>query len=176
MRTVYLAGPILHCTDAEASDWRRMVCNNLAPSHITGISPLRCEPIIGERYEIQYSDPKFGTARAIGSKNIFDVRTCDMTLAYLPRYQGTWDTMNPLDQSDENVMERLAWHQSYGTIAELAWAHMAGKPTILVSNDPEVYNHPVLSACAGWVLPTLDDAIDVVIGVLGGYVPGGKNV
>lgn len=156
MKTVYLAGPILACDKSEANDWRIYVADKLLPHNIIGISPLRCEPLIGDRYSMEYSDPKFGTARAIGSKNVYDVRNCDMTLAYLPL---------PPDGR----------HQSYGTIIELAWAHMIGRPALLVTNDPTVSEHPVINACAGWMLDDLDDAIEVLIGVLAGYV-GGKNV
>lgn len=149
-KTVYLAGPIAGCDIGEANDWRRSVRSLLEPYNIEGISPLRCEPITGPRYLPEYADPKFGTARAIASKNVFDVRHCDMTLCYLPR----------------ELNER---RPSYGTIIELAWAHIIGKPTILVSDDPYVRRHPVIQACAGWQLDTLDDGIEVVVGVLGDY-------
>lgn len=153
---VYLAGPILGCTGAQANDWRVSVASTLAAYKITGISPLRCEPLRGERYGMGYDDPRFGTARAIASKNLFDVETCEMTLAYLPK--------PPADR-----------HQSYGTIVEIAWAKKAGRPAIVVTDDPEIKNHPCILACAAWVLDTLPEAIDVCIGILGGYV-GGKNV
>ena len=97
-----------------------------------------------------HADPKFGTARAIGSKNVFDVRHCDMTLAYLPR-----------EYNDRRP--------SYGTICELAWAHMIGKPTILVTDCPILLEHPVISACASWLLTDLEEAIEVIVGVLGDY-------
>lgn len=154
--TVYLAGPIFGCDKTEANDWRFYVANKLSAKNILGVSPLRCEPLVGQRYSHGTQDPKFGTARAIASKNMFDVRNCDITLAYLP---------TPLDGR----------HQSYGTICELAWASMIAKPTILVSDDPSVLNHPVVNACAGWVLTDLDEALEVMIGILGGY-NGGKNV
>lgn len=150
MKSVYLAGPIAGCDQAEANDWRHTVQAKLRSHGINGISPLRCEPLIGDRYMLNYADPKFGTARAIGSKNIFDVRHCDMTLAYLPR----------------EINERRL---SYGTIIELAWAHMIGKPTILVTDDPAVREHPVVNVCAGWLLGTLDEAAEVLVGVLGDY-------
>lgn len=154
-RYVYLAGPIGGCTQAEANDWREMVADALPPE-IVGISPLRCEPLVGERYGLHYADPMFGTARAISSKNLMDVRQCDVTLAFLPR----WAT------------ERAP---SYGTVIEMAWAHALGKPVILVTDDEHVREHAVVNACAGWVLPTLREATDLLVGLFGGYV-GGKNV
>jgi nucleoside 2-deoxyribosyltransferase len=150
MPTVYLAGPIAGCNQAEANDWRVEVRGKLANFGVVGISPLRCEPIVGERYMLNYADPKFGTARAISSKNLFDVRHCDMILAYLPR----------------DINER---RPSYGTICELAWAHVLGKPTVLVTDDPVLREHPVINVNAGWVLDTLDEAVEVLVGVLTVY-------
>ena len=157
--TVYLAGPIMGCTKTEANDWRIEFAQNLAYNDIRGVSPLRCEPLIGERYSMDNADPKFGTARVIAAKNMFDVLNCDMTLAYIPK--------PPVG---------VAMYHSFGTMCELAWAKMASKPTILVSDDPYILEHPVLGANAGWLLDNLDDALEVINGVLGGYTLGGKNV
>lgn len=145
--TVYLAGPILGRTHGEANEWRDDLRARLEDHGIQGISPLRCEPLIGERYSTEYPDPKFGTPRAIASKNMTDVRRCDMTLCYMPK--------------------GLTF--SKGTLIELAWAHAFNKPTILVSDDPGTVNHPVVQSCAGWVLDNLDDAYDVIVGILGDY-------
>lgn len=153
-RTVYLAGPILGRTKAEANDWRHWAADRLDQQGVIGISPLRCEPITGERYGLgNAADPRFGTARAIAAKNRLDVRMCDMTLCFFPPDM-------PL---------------SKGTLGELFWADAYEKPTILVSSDPEIIDHPVIQAAADWIVPTLDEAIDVIVGVLGGYA-GGKNV
>lgn len=163
MKTVYLAGPIAGCTDSEANDWRKHVSHKLKNWHIMGISPLRCEPLHGHRYatpidmdglKTEQADPRFGTARAIASKNMFDVMNCDMTLCYFPRA----------------VCEQ---RPSYGTVCELAWAKMYGKPAILVTDDPYLGNHPVIGACAGWILSTLDEGVDVITGILGDYARAG---
>ncbi len=156
-QTVYLAGPIMGCTRTEANDWRIEFARQLADNDIRGVSPLRCEPLIGERYSIEHADPKFGTARVIGAKNMFDVLACNMTLAYIP-------------------MPPIGSFHSFGTMCELSWAKMAQKPTILVSNDAFILDHPVLGANAGWLLENLEDALEVIVGVLGGYTIGGKNV
>lgn len=148
--TVYLAGPIKDMTYGQANDWRNFLTEELAKYNIVGISPLRCESLIGDTYTAGYTDPRFGTAKAIGSKNVYDVRNCDMTIAYLPE---------PPD----------GIRHSWGTIAELSWAYILGKPAILVSDDPEVREHPVLQATAGWVVNDLDDAVDICSGILGDY-------
>jgi nucleoside 2-deoxyribosyltransferase len=84
------------------------------------------------------------------------VKNCDMVLAYLPLPPAGRD-------------------QSWGTLMEIAWARALDKQVILVTDDPRVVAHPVVNACAGWVLPHLDDGVEVAVGILGGYV-GGKNV
>jgi hypothetical protein len=155
VRFVYLAGPILGCTEGEANDWRKYVHKRIGPYGIIGISPLRCEPIVGERYTEGSMDPRFGAPRAIAAKNKFDVLKSDMTLAYLPKEMGT------------NV--------SLGTLGEVFWANMADKQVILVSDHPKITAHPVIDAAVNWKLTTLDEACEVIIGVLGGYC-GGKNV
>lgn len=155
-KTVYLAGPIVDMNKAEANDWREYVDGLLASHNIIGISPLRCEPLVGMTYNLSHQDPKFGTPKAIASKNFFDVKNCDMVIAYLP-------------------LPSEGRTQSYGTIIELAWAYAFQKQSIVVTNDPKIQTHPVVQACAGWTLDTLEDAAEVAIGILGGYT-GGKNV
>lgn len=157
---VYLAGPILGCNEGEAHDWRIAVASRLRVHNILGISPLRCEPLRTARYGFgNNDDPLFGTAKAIASKNQMDVRLCEATLAFLPR---NWTGLPE-------------WHQSYGTMQELAWAHAWGKITVTVSDDPDVFKHPVIGVSSGWMLRTLNEATELLIGLLGGYT-GGKNV
>jgi nucleoside 2-deoxyribosyltransferase len=156
---VYLAGPIKGCTEASAKNWREYVAEELERHYITAISPLRCEPLVGERYGVGTDDPKFGTARAIMNKNLYDVRACDAVIAYLP---------------DPATVD--AEHHSWGTMSELSWARALDKMVILVTDDPRIAEHPVLSASAGWVVKSLDDAIEILAGILGGYTGGFPNV
>jgi len=149
-RYVYLAGAITDCNKGEANDWRNIIRLALEQRGIVGISPLRCEPLMGERYQLTNQDPRFGTAKAIASKNFLDVQMCDMTLCYMPR----------------DLNERRL---SVGTLIELAWAHALHKPTILVTDYPFLHEHPVVQANASWVLSTLAEAVDVIVGVLGDY-------
>ncbi len=151
-RYIYLAGPISGCFEAKAVDWRKFICGKLKGSGIVGISPLRCEPPAEDgRFKLSYPDPTFGTARAISSKNLMDVRACDLLLAYFPK-------------------RGLLTEPSYGTVIELGWAKWEGKPTILVTDDPYVRDHSVVNVCSGWVLETLDEALTVIHGLFDDYV------
>jgi len=156
---VYLAGPVLGQTKGQANIWRQQVdaaLRDCTDGQIVGISPLRCEPAIGSVYAANYADPKFGSARAISSKNLYDTKNCDITLVYLPP---------PVKGQPVSL----------GAIIELAWAYALGKPTVLVTEDPRMLSHPLVSTCSSWVVPNLEDAIVLIIGILDGY-EGGKNV
>lgn len=151
MKTVYLAGPIAGCTEGEAKDWRQYIDGKFAAG-IYGVSPLRCEPCYAERYDMdtQKHDHRFGSQRAVAGKNEFDVRNCDIVLAYLPA----------------ELNER---RPSYGTVIEIAWARMLGKQVILVTDDEALRKHPLVDHCANWVLDSLEDAADVINGVMEVY-------
>lgn len=159
-RIVYLAGPINNCTKGEANDWRDYASARLASSRITGISPLRCEPLVGERYGTDYPDPRFGTPSAIASKNRFDVANCDMMLAYFPHEE----------EASTAVCGIYKW-PSVGTIWELGMARMAGKMVIVVCQNIILAKHPVIRT-ADWLLTDLDEGLDVAVGVLQDYAEG----
>ena len=109
MDKVYLAGPMEGCSDDEMLVWRRAATLSFNEG-IKAISPVRI-------------DSKFTTA--IITQNQYDVKECDVTLAYLPK----------------SISDRRC---SYGTICEIAWAHAQNKPVVIVSDDPYVHDHPVI--------------------------------
>ena len=149
---IYLAGPIAGCTQEEATEWRDDVQKSL-PHGIIGISPLRCEPLKeGMRFtedgatEKMWSDP-----RAIATKNWLDTESCDLVLAYLPK-----------ELNDRRP--------SYGTTIEIGWAIGLRKPLIVVSDDVQYMEHPLIRCNASWRLDNLPDAVEVITGLFGDYV------
>ena len=150
---VYLAGPIFGMNAAEANNWREEFRTRLGDIGIIGVSPLRCEPLRGDRYGLgDLTDPRFGTPEAIAAKNFLDVQMCDLTLGYQPR-----------------AADLTFGQGSVGTTIELAWAFALRKPTILVTESAYLRGHGPSKACANWIVPTLDDAYDVISGVLQVY-------
>lgn len=145
---VYLAGPIVGCSESEAKDWRAFV-SDMLDEGIVGVSPLRCEPAVAGFYKGTYDDPLFGTLRAIRSKNIIDVQTCDVVLAYLPK---SMNTRRP----------------SYGTTWEIGMATAYNKPVVVVTDDPTIREHPAFGG-APWVLPTLTDAVVLINSIYAVY-------
>jgi nucleoside 2-deoxyribosyltransferase len=192
---IYLAGPIFGATGAEANDWRRDMTARLAPHGIVGISPLRCEPIVGDRYDVAYADPCFGTPEAILGKNFLDLRACDLTLAYMPappeiremdaiidRMANLADIVEsivgPIDDEakaiaeDVETLRRLARkspQRSIGTIGEISWAYALQKPLAIVTDDPLVRFHPFTLVQPNWRLNTLDEAERLIVGLYSDY-------
>lgn len=169
-RFVYLAGPINGCTKGEANDWRHYTSSRLASAGITGISPLRCEPLVGERYGSSNPDPRFGVATAIASKNRFDVQRCDLMLAWFPpEEQAGW--IREASETNWRPGDEVYRWPSVGTIWEIGMAHMAGTPAIVVCENKILLPHPAIQT-APWVLDTLDEGLDVAVGVLQDYAQG----
>lgn len=146
---IYLAGPITGCNDEGANSWRDDFATRLFQTHphFVGVSPLRCEPIIGDIYKPQYDDNQFGTPEVIGAKNKMDVARCDLTMAYLP-------ADNP---------------PSIGTLQEIGWAAGMGKPIILVTDNGYVRNNAVIKATVPWRFPErphgFQKALEVIEGL-----------
>ena len=149
---IYLAGPIAGLNEQEATEWRSEV-QELLPYGIIGISPLRCEPVKeGMTYTDEgATDPMWSDARAINAKNWLDTESCDLVLAYLPK------VMNDR-------------RPSIGTIIEIGWAIGLRKPLIVVSDDDQYMEHPLIKHNASWRLDNLSDAVEVITGLFGDYV------
>ena len=149
---IYLAGPIAGLTEEEATTWRYDV-NLMLPDNIIGISPLRCEPLKeGMVYtDDGATDKMWSDPRAINSKNWLDTESSDLVLAYLPK-----------EMNDRRP--------SIGTIIEIGWSIGLKKPLIVVSDDKQIMEHPLIECNAAWRLDELDDAVEVIIGLFGDYV------
>ena len=157
---IYLAGPVTNCTNHEANYWREDFIDLLEAcpkdkiwSHgFVGVSPLRCEPLVGARYSTNPKDPE-----AIVAKNKLDVQRCDLTLAYQSGVAG-----EPI---------------SVGTQQEIGWAVGMNKPVILVTDNDYVRNNPVIKATVPWRFryhndkagDGFEEAIEVIEGLFGVY-------
>lgn len=136
---VYLAGPITGATKGQANDWRTAfdsVLKEETDGRIVGVSPLRCEPLMGERYTPEYADPRFGVPQAIQAKNYEDVKRCDISVCYVPKWH--------LEDAGKVTI---------GTICELNWAYCNQKPAILISDIDYVRENAVIKAMTPWRFP-----------------------
>ena len=134
MVKVYLAGPTEGCSDDEMVVWRK-AATMLFDDGIRAISPVRMDSTL---------------TTAIITQNQYDVRECDVTLAYLPK----------------SISDRRC---SYGTICEIAWAHAQNKPVVIVSDDPYVHDHPVIQEI-GVHFDELNTAVEYINQLLSQHV------
>lgn len=152
-KSVYLAGPITGLTYDGGNEWREEVRLDLAKAGITAFSPLRAKNFLREigvldsagTPESKYiglnplSDPK-----GITTRDRFDCTRCDLVL------------MNLLGA------ERI----SVGTMIEAGWADAARRPIVVAMEEDNVHRHAMLNEVAGFIVPTLAEAVAVVKAVL----------
>ena len=155
-KVIYLAGPIAGLNKQEGTAWRDVVSNDLREAsngNIIGISPLRCEPVQpGMKYDEPGAvDKLWSDPRSINAKNWLDTMSSDLVLAYLPK---VYNDRRP----------------SIGTLIEIGWTIGLNKPLIVVSDDNQLLDHPLIKCNAAWRLNELEDAVEVIIGLFGDYV------
>lgn len=147
--TVYLAGPISGLSYEGATDWRNDVCVELAEFGITGLSPMRHkEYLLGETTlaDAYDDDPlkALSTSKAITTRDRWDCQRADLVLMNLAG----------------------ATKVSIGSMIEIGWADAARVPIVGVLGEDDLHYHAMVRECLGWVVPTLEEAVDITIAVL----------
>jgi len=145
--SVYLAGPITGLTFGDSTDWRGHAVLRFAEAGITAYSPLRCKEYLAERGVLDamgYEDRPLSSPKGITTRDRFDVMTKDLILV---NFIGA-----------ETV--------SIGTVMEIAWADLQRKPIVVAMEEGNVHTHAMLTQAAGFIVPTLDEAIDVATAIL----------
>ena len=147
---VYLAGPMSGLSFEEALKWREEFKAKLKDSgneNIHCFSPLRGRKFI-EDYEKfdkdrEYSHP-LGTHKAINTRDHNDVKTSDLVLV---NFLG-------------------AKTISIGTVMEIAWAWSYKKPIVMITDEENIHNHPMIRECVGFFADSLDQAVELVCDIL----------
>jgi nucleoside 2-deoxyribosyltransferase len=144
---VYLAGPINGLLYEEGQDWRNYVSTRL-PVEIRAMSPLRGK--------VQ----QFVRMGKITGTNEDCPLTSQSGLTTRDRFDCT--------RADAVIMNLLgATKVSIGTMIEVGWADLAGRPLILVMEKAgNVHDHPMVKQCAGFRVDNLDDAISTCAAIL----------
>lgn len=143
---VYLAGPIAGMQYGNSTSWREYVARSLTNYHIQTLSPLRGKTYLKDEVHIQdsYEDQVLSSRRGLTTRDRMDVMRCDMVLI---NFDGA---------------DRV----SIGTCIEVGWADAWRKPMVIVMDEKNLHYHAMIRECAGFIVPTLDDAIKVVRHVL----------
>lgn len=143
---VYLAGPITGQTYAECVDWREEAEKLLFEQGMRGISPMRGKEYLKNETSVadEYAQKVSSTQKAITTRDRFDVMRCDAVLV--------------------NFTKEL--QISIGTCIELGWADAFRKPVMLITDSSTKHDHSMVREIAGWTVPTLEIAVDVLASIL----------
>lgn len=149
---VYLAGPITDLQYRDTMEWREAYAARIqAMGHIP-ISPMRGKEYLSRVRRMRregYGDHPTSSPKGIYSRDCFDVRTCEVTLA---RLLGA-----------EIV--------SIGTVMEIQRAHDYGRYILVVMEKKDnIHRHAFLEEACSLIVETDEEAFEV-LEVLGeGYV------
>lgn len=142
---VYLAGPIDGLLFDEANTWRDTAALALAPE-IVAYSPMRGKQSLdnGRKITGAYDASILANSRAITTRDRADCTRADLVIAHLAGAKKV----------------------SIGTVMEIAWADAHRIPLVLIGEDGDCHDHPMIRECAGWRVNTLAEAIYVARSVL----------
>jgi nucleoside 2-deoxyribosyltransferase len=151
--SVYLAGPITGLTYDEGNDWRDAVIEELEAAGIVAYSPLRAKNFLRE----------IGVLDAAGTPD-----SAYMGLNPLSEPKGiTARDRFDATRSDVVLMNLVgAKRVSIGTMIEAGWADAARRPVVIAMEEDNVHRHAMLNEIAGFIVPTLAEAVAVVKAVL----------
>lgn len=138
---LYLAGPVTGLSYKDAINWRNEV-SELLIDDFDCVSPLRGYDVLTNENNIKpsYENSILTTQRAIMFRNCFDVSRIDgMFVCFLNTAKV-----------------------SIGTIMEISLAHWLRKPIVLVMDNNNVHNHPMIMQSTPYVVNTINDGIKLV--------------
>lgn len=149
---VYLAGPISGMEFKDTINWRQYVMDKFHPD-IKGLSPLRKKEYLNTEGILTgtYDDWPLSTQKGIYARDKFDCHRADLLF------------VNFLDCGTDDNGKRAV---SIGTCMEIAWAAHNDTPIVLVMEDGNVHDHPMIREACPFIVDNLDEAIDLVHAIL----------
>jgi len=149
--TVYLAGPITGLTYDDGQEWRDHARAVLRSYGIEAYSPLRAKEYLRDHgvldaggSDSSYADIALSSSSGIVTRDRMDCTTRDLVLANL------------------TGAERV----SIGTAIECGWADAARVPIVCAMEDGNVHDHAMIRGLAGFIVPTLEEAVEVAAAIL----------
>ena len=161
---VYLAGPVLGLTFSDSDEWRTKATALFGKYGVQTCSPLRGKSALKSVGVITDVNPEgiFLGDHAIFTRDVFDVRRCDLVLAnFATAPNDLWRE----DQSGGVMLpaERI----SVGTAMEVMLAWALGKYVVSIVALDSAYQHPFLREASSVVVPTLEKGIWASLVALG---------
>lgn len=151
---VYLAGPVSGLSYEGCVDWREYAKAELSQVGITALNPLRAKDYL--KNETSMPDSVGQLAYEHPLSHVLSSRKGITT-------RDRWDCM----RSDVVIANMIgAEKASIGTAMEIAWADSKRIPVILVEVEGGIHDHAMIHECAGFIVPTLDEALAVAKALL----------
>ena len=149
---VYLAGPIKGLNYNEATEWREQAIAAFRDVGIDAMSPMRAKSYLksegdvgGDKLKDAYEQFPLSTMKAILCRDFNDCTKSQAVIMYL----------------------KGAKIVSIGSTMEVAWAHAARVPVVLVmEKSGNIHEHGLLIEACNFRVETLDEAIHVVKAIL----------
>lgn len=148
---VYLAGPIAKCHFDQVTSWRKEVADKL-PGNVIALDPMR--------------DKDYLTGKVI--KDIKSTHFLTNANGVMSRDRN--DVLFIADLFFANFLG--ASEISKGTMIELGWADSKRIPIILVMEEGNIHNHPMVRQAAHHITDNLEKGIEIVAS----YFSFGKNL
>ncbi|MBI4215198.1 MAG: hypothetical protein HY602_00545 [Parcubacteria group bacterium] len=142
---IYCAGPMTGLSYDAIVCWHEYLMKKLPPK-ITILSPMRGKEYLADQESIKnvYEKHPLASQRGLTCRDRNDVMRCDLLLV---NFLG-------------------AKQVSIGTIIEIGWADMLRKPIVIAMEPDNIHSHAMVRDAAGFIVPTLDEAIEIAILVL----------
>jgi len=144
-KLVYLAGPITGLSYDGAVNWRTDLIEKLKP--LFGLSPMRNKDYLRKEKHLAaegYNIHALSTNKGILTRDSFDCKRANLVIAYL-------------DEAKE---------VSIGTVMEIGMAYIARVPIITVMKKGNIHWHGMVIEASGWIVDTLDEAVEIAHSVL----------
>lgn len=144
--SVYLAGPIRGITYGESVDWRVDVAEKFMVNGIISFSPMRYKEGFKQDHQMGFCSGEgiIGQPKGITVRDRMDVMRCGLVFV---NFVG-------------------ADKASIGTCIELGWADAFRKPIVIAMEEDNVHQHAIVNEIAGFIVPSLDEAIAVTKKIL----------
>ncbi|MBU1178973.1 hypothetical protein KKB69_01375, partial [Patescibacteria group bacterium] len=142
---LFLSGPITGISYGASTEWREYVASKLPP-YIKAVSPMRGKKYLANEGIIKdsYEEHPLSCQKGITCRDRMDVMRCDMILV---NFIG-------------------ADKVSIGSVIETAWADAWRKPIVVAMEKNNIHSHSMIREVSGFIVPSLDEAIAIVIAVL----------
>lgn len=142
---VYMAGPITGCSYDGCTNWRNDFAKALSSYNVHCLSPMRNKDYLSKETNVaQQYDTPLSCEKGIYTRDKFDCCRCDLLVV--------------------NILKATC--VSIGTMLEIAWANANDIPIILIMEDTNIHNHPMVRACCGFQVDTIAQSIKLVKAVL----------